>query len=125
MSVFIDSDILIEVLRARNASIRSSWEQLAFAGTPILYSPITAAEIWAGARAYESELTARIFRPLRCVPVDHAAGELAGEFLRRYAKSHSLELPDALIAASAHQHHARLWTRNRKHYPMPEITFHE
>jgi len=44
---------------------------------------------------------------------------LAGEYLRRYNKSHNLKIADALIAASAVQNQADLWTRNRKHYPMP------
>ena len=42
----------------------------------------------------------------------------------RYAKSHNVEIGDALIAASAAQSNAALWTRNRKHYPMPELTMH-
>ncbi len=124
MSVFVDSDILIEVLRARDASIRFRWNELALEETPVLYSPISAAEIWAGARPHETDLTTRIFGPLQCIPVDHAIGELAGQFLRQYSKSHALELPDALIAASAHLHAARLWTRNTKHYPMKQIVFY-
>ena len=31
---------------------------------------------------------------------------------------------DALIAATAVLHHATLWTRNRKHYPMPDVNFY-
>ena len=60
-----------------------------------------------------------------CLPIDHSVGELAGDFLRQYSKSHGLEMPDALIAASALQNRAQLWTRNRKHYPMPELSFFE
>lgn len=48
---------------------------------------------------------------------------MAGEYIRRYRKSHSVELGDALIAASAVVSGAALWTRNRKHYPMPELKF--
>jgi len=43
--------------------------------------------------------------------------------LRRYRKSHAIELGDALIAASAVARNATLWTRNRKHYPMKELSF--
>ena len=46
-----------------------------------------------------------------------SAGELAGERLRRYRRSHRLELGDALIAASAMQYGERLATLNRRHYP--------
>lgn len=123
MSVFVDSDVLIEVLRARDELILSQWRRLAIDGTPILYSPISAADIWAGARPHESELTKKIFAPLLCIPLDYATGELAGEFLRQYSKSHALELPDALIAASAYLQGAKLWTRNRKHFPMKQLRF--
>jgi predicted nucleic acid-binding protein len=33
-------------------------------------------------------------------------------------------LGDALIAAAASIHGLDLWTRNRKHYPMKDITFY-
>jgi predicted nucleic acid-binding protein len=92
--------------------------------SPVLYSPVSAAEIWAGVRPGEFENTEALFKKLRCVQTDHAIGELAGEFLRRHSKSHGLEVPDAIIAASAVRNQALLWTRNRKHYPMPELSFY-
>jgi predicted nucleic acid-binding protein len=124
VTVFVDSDILIEILRARDSAIQSQWLSLGTAEATILYSPISSAEIWEGARPKEREQTSRLFRPLICVPIDESIGILAGHFLRHYNKSHSLELPDAMIAASAHQSRAPLWTRNRKHYPMPELSFY-
>lgn len=47
----------------------------------------------------------------------------AGDNLRLYKKSHGVGLGDALIAAAAHLNKATLWTRNRKHYPMKELSF--
>jgi predicted nucleic acid-binding protein len=60
---------------------------------------------------------AALFAGLDAVSIDAATGELAGERLRRYRRSHSLELADALIGASASQHGERLATFNRRHYP--------
>jgi len=40
-----------------------------------------------------------------------------------FAKSHSVELGDALIAATASAHGLELWTRNRRHYPMKGLAF--
>jgi predicted nucleic acid-binding protein len=59
------------------------------------------------------------------VSTEASVGRRAGEYLRRYRKSHAVELGDALIAAGAVASGGRLWTRNRKHYPMPELTFYE
>jgi len=43
---------------------------------------------------------------------------------RTQPRSHSLEVPDALVAAAAIQYQAALWTRNRKHYPVPQLSFY-
>jgi predicted nucleic acid-binding protein len=83
----------------------------------------SAAELWAGARPTEHRAIDNLFRALTCVPIDAAMGHQAGDYLRRYRKSDAVELGDALIAAAAVLNRATLWTRNRKHYPMTELTF--
>jgi predicted nucleic acid-binding protein len=123
VSVFIDSDIVIEVLRGRDQAILSQWRSLADSSSPILISPIAIAEVCAGAFENEIEKIARLFAPLTCVPIDRKIGQLAGEFLRLYGKSHGVKLADAFVASSAVQSQSALWTRNRKHYPMPELIF--
>ena len=124
MSVLIDSDIVIEVLRARDQAILTQWSALADSSSPILVSPITFAEVGAGAFTSEQTMISRFFAPLTCVVIDQKIGQLAGEFLRQYSKSHNLKIADALIAASAAHSQAALWTRNRKHYPMPDLSFY-
>jgi predicted nucleic acid-binding protein len=123
-SVLIDSDILIEVTRARDDAILLRWDQLSHTETPLLCSPVTVAEIWHGARPQEQPALHTLFQAIPCIPIDAKIGMQAGEYLRRYAKSHHLELGDALIAATAHLHDLALWTRNRKHYPMKDIVFY-
>ena len=47
---------------------------------------------WVRARLSHEMLTiARFFAPLICLTIDRKIGQLAGEYLRRYSKSHSLE----------------------------------
>ena len=121
MTVFVDSDILIEVSRGRDAAVLSRWIELSQSDALILFSPVTAAELWGGARPAEYAALEALFDALVCAPIDAAAGRRAGEYLRRYRKSHTVELGDALIAASAVASGALLWTRNRKHYPMPDL----
>jgi len=124
VSIFIDSDVVIEVLRGRDQAILAQWSVLAASPSPILVSPITFAEVGAGARASEMQKISQFFALLTCVVIDQEIGELAGEYLRQFSKSHSLKIADALVAASAVQNQATLWTRNRKHYPMPDLSFH-
>ncbi|MGA7077117.1 MAG: type II toxin-antitoxin system VapC family toxin [Terriglobales bacterium] len=124
MTVLVDSDILIEVSRERNHDVLLRWRELAESGSPILCSPVSSAELWAGALPREREATVRLFRSLVCVPIDYETGRHAGDYLRQYSKSHGLQITDALIAAAAVLNQAELWTRNRKHYPMKELSFY-
>jgi predicted nucleic acid-binding protein len=125
VTVLVDSDILIEVSRGRDSTILAKWMELSESDALILFSPVTAAELWAGARLSEYPKLEALFDALVCVPADASVGRRAGEYLRRYRKSHSVELGDALIAAGTVASSGQLWTRNRKHYPMPELTFYE
>ena len=55
--------------------------------------------------------------------LDGEVGRRAGSYLARYARSHGLEIGDALVAAAASTTGLRLWTLNRRDYPMPDVTF--
>ena len=124
MTILIDSDVLIEVLRGRDAGILEKWTGLANSSNAVLCSPVSAAEIWHGARPREHAAIAKLLGALSCVAIDAQTGQRAGVYLREYHKSHGIELGDALIAAAAAQHRAALWTRNRKHYPMHGPSFY-
>jgi predicted nucleic acid-binding protein len=124
VTVLVDSDIIIEVCRERDHDIRSRWRELEQSDRAILYSPVTAAELWSGVRPSEYDALTDFFRALLCAPVDYETGRQAGDYLRQYRKSHGLQISDALIAAAAVLNHAELWTRNRKHYPMKELSFY-
>ena len=125
MTILVDSDILIEVSRAKDRHIILKWLQLSESDTPMLYSPVTAAELWAGARPSEHQTLNALFGALMCTPIDAEIGRQAGHYLREYGKSHGVELGDALIASTASLNGAALWTRNRKHYPMQGLSFYE
>ncbi len=124
MSVLLDTDIVIEIQRGRNPEVAARWTALVASGTSILFPPVVAAETWAGARPQEYLLVQSFFDNLICLPTDYETGRIAGGLLRAFARSHSLDVPDALIAAAAIRHGAALWTRNHKHYPMPNLSFY-
>ncbi len=124
MNVLVDSDILIEVTRARDAHFIGQWLALGRSDHQVFCSPISIAEVWHGARPKEHAAIEAIFETLVCLPAGPAIGRLAGDLLHFYSKRHSLDIADALIAATAITHDASLWTRNRKHYPMKALTFY-
>lgn len=124
MTILVDSDILIEIARGRNQDVISRWLQLSQSDTVVMVSPFTVAELWAGAKPPEQNLLRALFQSLLCAPIDEDTGRQAGEYLQKFRGTHSVELGDALIAASAVQNKAELWTRNRKHFPMPGLRFY-
>jgi predicted nucleic acid-binding protein len=94
-------------------------------GVPTYCTAIQRAEIHAGIRAGEEPLTQAFFDARGEVVIDGRVGRLAGAYLARYARSHAVELGDALVAAAAATAGLRLWTRNRKRYPMTDLRFYE
>jgi predicted nucleic acid-binding protein len=77
------------------------------------------AELWHTARGNEEKIHA-----IHCIVTDAMIGKRAGDYLRQYANSHQVELGDALISAAASIHNLDLWTPNRKHHPIKEISFY-
>ena len=120
-AVLVDTDVVIEVLRGRDRALLSRWTALGSGTDAVLYSPVTVAELWHGMRAAEEAIVLRLLDAMIPLPIDAEIGRRAGEYLRRFHKSHGVETADALIAATAVVNGCSLWTRNREHYPMREI----
>lgn len=55
------------------------------------------------------------------VDVDVAIADRAGEYLKKFRKSHALSIGDAVIAATAREMVMKLVTRNIRHYPMKDV----
>lgn len=116
--VLVDTDVLINFLRGKPKAREFLLAQLD--SGPILCSVITVAEIFVGMRPQEQEKTMALLDNLEVVPVTRAIAEKAGLYKGRI-KSHSLELDDCFIAATAHTHKAALATGNGRHYPMKDV----
>jgi predicted nucleic acid-binding protein len=79
------------------------------------------AEIFAGIRAGEEARAEAFFDARGDVALDAMTGRRAGVYLSRYARSHGLEIADALVAAAAATAGLHLWTLNVRHYPMDDL----
>ena len=120
--ILLDSDVIIEWLRG-HPPFTQQMVELIDAHADVCWTPVSIAEILAGSRKGEDEAITELFLLLEALPITSDVGRKAGEYLKSYAKSHSVELGDALIAASAYSSDRQLWTLNKKHYPMKEIRF--
>jgi predicted nucleic acid-binding protein len=120
--VLYDTDVVIEILRRRRPILDAAI-QLEASGVPTYCTPVSYAEVYAGIRPAEDGPTQAFFGARGEVVLDGAVGQHAGGYLARYARSHGIELADALVAAAASVSGLSLWTLNRKHYPMQDVTF--
>ena len=84
-------------------------------------SVVSRTEIIAGMRKGEQESVSSLFDVINPVDVDVAIASSAGEYMRKFGKSHSLNIGDAIVAATCKEMALTLVTRNLKHYPMKDI----
>ncbi len=105
------------------ADVIEAAHALEASGTPTYCTPISVAEVYAGIRPGEEHITRAFFEARGEVVLDAQTGRRAGAYLARYSPSHGVEIADSLIAAAAATSDLRLWTLNRKHYPMDDIQF--
>jgi predicted nucleic acid-binding protein len=116
--IIVDTDILIWILRGRKEVIERFKNLAIEYNGHIFITPVQVSEIHAGLRETEKERINSFLRTLKTVIIDYEIGRLAGEFMRQFKKSHNVTIADSLIAASARVNSFKLWTLNRKHYPM-------
>ncbi|MBC8388347.1 MAG: type II toxin-antitoxin system VapC family toxin [Actinobacteria bacterium] len=115
-----DSDIIIDILK-NDIYIINYIKKLKIKNSNFFYSPVSKAEIFAGAFKDEFDKINLFFNQLTCIQITDRIGEQSGLFLNQYSKSHNIGLGDVLIAATAFYYDLYLLTRNVKHYPMPEV----
>ena len=111
----VDTDVLIDYLRGVPQAVNF----LEGAVEILMVSAVSVGELFAGVRdGKEREALSAFVGAFRVLPLAARSAERGGLYRRDFGKSHNIGLPDALIAASAVRHGARLVTLNRKHFPM-------
>jgi hypothetical protein len=80
---------------------------------------VSIAELTGGMRSAERREVWTLLGSLRAEPVTELVARRAGEFMRRYRRSHSgIGIADYLIAATAELRGQTLATLNLRHFPM-------
>jgi predicted nucleic acid-binding protein len=116
--ILVDTDIIIWILRG-DEGLRDSFKKIVKeTGGDVFVTPVQFAETYAGVRPKEEKRVDKFFSSLKTTVVNNDTGKLAGTFMKQYRKSHNVTLADAFVAASSRLNHFKLWTNNKKHYPM-------
>lgn len=118
MTIVVDTSVLIDHLRGR-AEARESLASAVEAGRPLVGSVLTRTEVLAGERPSEAEATATLLSVIEWAPVTEEIADRAGRLAQQFLRSHpGVDTVDYVIAATAQELDAELWTRNVKHFPM-------
>ena len=116
--IIIDTDVLIWVLRGQETWIKRFEKMVRDARGNVFVTAVQIAEIYAGVRPKETQKVETFLASLRSVDLNDETGRVAGRYMSDYGKSHNVTLADAFIAATAVVKNLKLWTSNKKHYPM-------
>ncbi len=111
--IVLDTNILIEILKG-NQDIVQKLESLDFA---YAISSISAMELYYGAinkaELFKLQKFISLFEVLE---LDKEISKIATELIFEYSKSHNLDIPDSLIAATAIDKSLKLYTLNIKDF---------
>lgn len=124
-SYLIDSDVLVDFFKKKDPAVGlitklSRTENIAA-------SILSVTELRAGWSRKEAEFFLPRFAKLFTIEnITLKIAELAGKFRREYkTKGRSLPTIDTLIAATAIINNHILVTKNKRHFPMPEVKLYK
>jgi hypothetical protein len=112
--VLLDTNILIEIFKG-NPDVIAPVQKI---GTENLaLSAVTVMELYYGAlNKLELQRIRKHLRAFHCFHLSNAISVTAMHLIEKYSKSHGLQIPDALIAATAIEHECELMTLNLKDF---------
>ena len=116
----LDTNVLIEILKNTQQTIK----QVESLSPPLFVSVISAMELIYGALNKNEQKKLQQFLSLfTVIELNEKISKQALSLITQYAKSHSLDIPDALIAASCIENNNILFTYNRKDFSfIPKLT---
>ncbi len=112
--ILVDTNIVIEVLR-NNKDIIQKIKSIGVEW--IALSSVTVMELYYGAlNKAELKNIKEYVKAFEIIQINEDISQFAIDLIEKYAKSHNLNLPDALIAATSIKHHLKLFTLNMKDF---------
>ena len=116
--ILCDTNIFIEIYKDNSDIIKAV---KSIGQHNIAVSDVTCAELLYGARNKKELQTLRKdLNKLTVLPIETSISAMAVELVEKYALSHKLSLPDALIGATAMYHNIELYTLNVKDFRFLE-----
>jgi hypothetical protein len=114
--MLFDTDVLIWLFRGSESAAR-----LVEGAEERAVSVVTYMELLQGARDNKETRTIKTFLAdlgFHMLPLTENIGHRASIYIEEYALKSGMGMADALVAATAVEHHLTLCTANRKHYRL-------
>jgi len=124
MMIICDTNIFIEIFR-KNFFIRSELEKIGHEN--IVVSDVVKAELFFGAKnKIDLHNIRKSIENFPVLNIHFEISKMAVDFVENYCLSHKLNLPDALIAATAIYYGMELFTLNTKDFRfIPNIKLYQ
>ncbi len=115
--IVLDTNILIEILKGDSVTV----EKVESLTEHLSILSISVMELYYGAlnKAELNKLEKFVFL-FDIIHIDETISRMAVKLSKRYAKSHTLDIPDSLIASTALLNDAKLLTYNKKDFKYIE-----
>jgi len=111
--IVLDTNILIEILKGNSQIV----EYLEHLDAEYYISSVTVMELYYGAfDKKELKKLQKFVALFNLLELNEAVSKIATALIFQYAKSHTLSIPDSLIAASALEKSYKLFTLNLKDF---------
>jgi len=112
--ILCDTNVIIEILKGDEKTIKII-ERIGLENIAI--SSVTVMELYFGAlNKRELNKIKKYLKALNIAHFDNSVSELAVSMIESYSKSHGLQIPDAIIAATALSLEIKLFTLNLKDF---------
>ncbi len=121
MKAYLDSDVLIWHLRGERKALNLLKRLRDKEKFDLWTGAMQRAEVVFFMRPEEEEYTFLFLSQFQTAPVDQRIVDLAGMLYRKWNPQHGTDINDAILAATAIQTGGKIYTLNKKHYPMPEV----
>jgi len=119
--ILLDSDVVINLLKKKEETLKKLQD---LGECEFCISPIVIAEVYAGARPKENEQIEALFSYFISLDINAEVGVITGKYASTFRKAfQGISLEDYMIAATANYYGLKLWTYNKKHYPMEDLVF--
>ena len=115
--IVLDTNILIEILKAEPKTIQKvkSFEK------PLAISSITVMELYYGAlNKNELKKLENFVNLFEIIHLNENISRTSTKLIKKYAKSHTIDIPDSLIASTTIEHKSKLFTYNLKDFKYIE-----